>query len=178
MIEIHVYYGYPTWISILDMYGCGYDGYPKGYPKYISKYDFHVYYGYPTWMSCLDIHNIHDIQRMELYVRVDEDLLSYPEVHYFHHKLNECKQSLMVALNELDTSQRCVKELESSIQGSLPCVAWAREYYYEMAEELNRDQIRFEVLYLHTGGELEKVLSELWAVQAELRNLKKKAASG
>ena len=46
----------------------------------------------------------------ELYERVDEDYLSYPEVHYFHHELNECEQSLMVALNELDTSQRCVME--------------------------------------------------------------------
>ena len=44
-----------------------------------------------------------------------------------------------------------------------------------MAEELNRDQIRFEVLYLDTESELEKVQSELWAVQAELRDLKKKA---
>ena len=55
---------------------------------------------------------------------------SYPEVHYFHDKLNECKQNLMVALNELDTSQRHVEELESSIQGSLRGVDWAREYYY------------------------------------------------
>ena len=43
---------------------------------------------------------------------------------------------------------------------------------------LNRDQIRFEVLYLDTESKLEKVRSELWAVQAELRDLKKKAVSG
>ena len=55
---------------------------------------------------------------------------------------------------------------------------WAREYYYELAEELNRDQIRFEFLYLDTATELEKVVSELRAVQAELRDLKKKPASG
>ena len=113
-----------------------------------------------------------------MYERVDEDYICYPEVHYFHDELNECEQSLMVALNELDTSQRSVKELESSIQGSLRGGDWARDYYYEMAEELNRDQIRFEFLYLDTGRELEKVQSELWAFQAELRDLKKKAASG
>ena len=42
-----------------------------------------------------------------------------------------------------------------------------------MAEELNRDQIRFEILYLDTGRELEKVVSELRAVKAELQDLKK-----
>ena len=72
--------------------------------------DIHGYYGYPTWISCLDIHNIHDIQWTKLYERVDEDYISYPEVHYFHDELNECEQNLMVALNELDTSQRCVME--------------------------------------------------------------------
>ena len=107
-------------------------------------------------------------------MRVDQDYLSYPEDKYFHDKLNKCKQSLMVALNDLDTSQRSVKQLESSIQGSLRGVDWAREYSYEMAEELNRDQNSFEFLYLDTGSELEKVRSELWAVQAELRNLKKR----
>ena len=55
---------------------------------------------------------------------------------------------------------------------------WARECYYEMAEELNRDQERFEYLYWDTEKELEKVRSELWAAQAELRDLKKKPASG
>ena len=50
---------------------------------------------------------------------------------------------------------------------------WAREYYYEMAEELNRDQDRFKRLYLNTATELEKVQSELWAVQVKLRDLKK-----
>ena len=55
---------------------------------------------------------------------------------------------------------------------------WAREYYYEMAEELNRDQDRFEFLCWDTATELEKMRSELWAAQAELRDLKKKAASG
>ena len=80
MLDIHVYYEYPTWISFLDIYGCGYGGYPNGYPKYISIYDIHVYYGYPTWISCLDIHNI---QRTELYERVDEDYQSYPDVHHF-----------------------------------------------------------------------------------------------
>ena len=65
----------------------------------------------------------------DLYERVDEDYLIYPKVHYFYHELNECEQSLMVAMNELDTSQRRVKELESSIQGSLRRVDWAREYY-------------------------------------------------
>ena len=109
---------------------------------------------------------------------MDEDYISYPEVHYFHHELNECEQSLLEALNELDSSQRCVKELESSIKGSLRGVEWAREYYYEMAEELNRDQERFEYLYWDTEKELEKVRSELWAAQAELRDLKKKPASG
>ena len=83
----------------------------------------------------------------DLYERVDEDYISYPEVHYFHDELNECEQCLMVALNELDISQRRVKELESSIQGSLPRVDWAREYYYEMTEKLNRDQDRFEILH-------------------------------
>ena len=39
---------------------------------------------YSTWISCLDIHNIHNIQRNELYERVDEDYQSYPEVHHFH----------------------------------------------------------------------------------------------
>ena len=115
--------------------------------KRISK--IHIHEGYPcllwipnnpTWISCLDIHNIHDIQRTELYERVDEDYICYPEVHYFHDKLNECEQSLMVAWNELDTSQRSIKQLESSIKGSLRGVDWAREYYYEMAEELNRDK--------------------------------------
>ena len=76
----------------------------------------------------------------DLYERVDEDYVSYPEVKYFHDELNECEQSLMVALNDLDTSQRRVEELESSIKGSLRGVEWAREYYYEMAEELNRDK--------------------------------------
>ena len=47
---------------------------------------------------------------------------------------------------------------------------WAREYYYEMAEELNRDQEHFEFLYWDTTTELEKVLSELWATQAKLRD--------
>ena len=55
-LDIHVYYGYPT---------------------------LPVYYGYPTWISYLDFHNIHDIQRTELYERVDGDYLSYPEVHHF-----------------------------------------------------------------------------------------------
>ena len=73
MLEIHVYCGYPTWISILDMYVCGYGGHPN----------IHVYYGYPTWISCLDIHDIHDIQRTELNETVDEDYLSNPEVHHF-----------------------------------------------------------------------------------------------
>ena len=54
----------------------------------------------------------------------------------------------MVALNDLDTSKRRVEQLESSIQGSLPRVDWAREYYYEMAKELNRDQIHFECFVL------------------------------
>ena len=80
----------------------------------------------------------------ELYTRVDEDSLSYPEVHFFHHELNEYEQSLMVALNELDISQCSVMELESSIQGSLPCVDWAREYNHEMTGELNKDQCLFE----------------------------------
>ena len=110
--------------------------------------------------------------------RVDEDYVSYPEVKYFHDELNECEQSLMVALNDLDRSQRSVEELESSIKGSLRGVEWAREYYYEMAEELNRDQERFEYLYWDTEKELEKVRSELWAAQAELRDLKKKPVSG
>jgi len=57
-------------------------------------------------------------------------------------------------------------------------VDWAREYFYEMAEELKRDQIRFEFLYLDTGRELEKVVSELRAVKAELQDLKKKPESG
>ena len=65
------------------MYGYGYGGYPKGCPKYISMLDIHVYYGYPTWISCLDIHNIHDIQRTELYERMEEDYQSYPDVHHF-----------------------------------------------------------------------------------------------
>ena len=65
----------------------------------------------------------------DLYERVDEDYVSYPEVKYFHDELNECEQSLMVALNDLDTSQRRVEELESSIKGSLRGVEWAREYY-------------------------------------------------
>ena len=47
-----------------------------------------------------------------------------------------------------------------------------------MAEELNRDQERFEFLYWDTETELEKVRSELWAAQAELRDLEKKPASG
>ena len=97
-----------------------------------------------------------------MYERVDEDYISYPEVHYFHDELNECEQNLMVALNELDTSQRRVEQLETSIQGSLRGGDWAREYYYEMAEELNRDQICFEVLYWDAESELEKVRSELW----------------
>ena len=129
-IQMDIQNGYPCWISMsfmdiqhgypnLDMYGCGYGGYPKGYPKYISIWDIHVYYGYPTWISCLDIHNIHDIQRTYLIERVDEDYVSYPEVKYFHDELNDCDQSLMVALNDLDTSQRRVEQLESSIQGSL-----------------------------------------------------------
>ena len=84
----------------------------------------------------------------------------------------------MIALNKLDTSQRRVKELESSMQGSLPRVDWAREYYYEMAEELNRDPDRFEFLYLDTATELGKVVSELRAVKAELQDLKKKPESG
>ena len=109
-----------------------------------------------------------------MFERVDKDYLSYPEVHYFHDEFNKCKQSLMVALNELDTSQRRVEELESSIQGSLRGGDWAREYYYEMAEELNRDQIHFKFLYLDTKSELEKVQSELWVVQAKLRDLKQK----
>ena len=89
MLDIHAYYGYPTWISSLDMYGCGYGGHPIGYPKYLSILDIHVYYGYPTLISCLDIYNIHDIQRMELFERVDEDYQSYLEAHYFHHELND-----------------------------------------------------------------------------------------
>ena len=54
----------------------------------------------------------------DLYERVDEDYLSYPEVKYFQDELNECEQSLMVALNDLDTSQRRVEQLES------PYEAW------------------------------------------------------
>ena len=47
-----------------------------------------------------------------------------------------------------------------------------------MVEDPNRDQLNVEFSYLDTKSELEKVQSELWAVQAELRDLKKKAASG
>ena len=63
-----------------------------------------------------------------MYVRVDKDYISNPEVHYFHDELNECEQNLMVALNELDKSQRRVEQLKSSIQGSLRGVDWAWEF--------------------------------------------------
>ena len=70
-----------------------------------------IQHGYHVWVSIISMIS----RKTYLNERVDEDYVSYPEVKYFHDELNECEQSLMVALNDLDTSQRRVEQLESSI---------------------------------------------------------------
>ena len=64
ILDIHVYFGYPTWISILDMYGCGYGGYPKGpvekdiqntYLYWISMSIMVIQHGYHVWISIISM---------------------------------------------------------------------------------------------------------------------------
>ena len=50
----------------------------------------------------------------------------YPEVKYFHDKLNECEQSLMVALNDLESwKQAHTASSNWSLQSKVPYEAWS-----------------------------------------------------
>ena len=85
------------------------------YPYRISMSIMDIQHGYHVWISIISMIS-RGLNCMKGWTKTKK---SYPEVHYFHDKLNKCEQNLMVALNELDTSQHSIKQLESLIQGSL-----------------------------------------------------------